>query len=310
MNRAQVRAWRGMTAVQKSRVGDALLNATIRDGAIIAPDGYDVSHRLKLEIRTTEAQRKHAKDRSTMGLFADENGGFVFSLFISCSTVAERFPTLTQSDMARLMFIGTYTGYEDGRLRYDNGTPLLRTSLEKLVGLSRARFSEFYNRLVTEDILREEDGEIDINPTVFQRGGSEVAGTEDYQRTRLYRRTVRDLYEAYGKGRDVKQLAIVYAVIPFLHFNTNIVCYNPQEYNAEKLKPMTLDKLAALLHYSDTQKLKIAMSSVMLGGRPVFGFVEDVNDKRKRRVIVNPRVVFAGNADGLRQVRGICALFN
>jgi hypothetical protein len=130
------------------------------------------------------------------------------------------------------------------------------------------------------------------------------------QRIRIYRQTVRQLYEEYGRGRDVKQLAIVFAVIPFLHYNVNILCYNPQEYYVDNIQPMTVDKLAALLGYAQTSKLKAAMNGIKLGDKPVFVFVEDVHDKRKRRIIVNPRVVFAGNHEGLAQTQAIAVLFN
>lgn len=301
--------WKGMQPRQKIRMLDAMENATIVNGAIIAPDGIDVSHRLKIEPRTTFAQQRYARNRSTMGIFADENGGFVSALYESCMTMAERFTSLNQSDIARLMFIGTYTGYSDGRLRHDNGNTLDRAGLLKLTGMSRARFSEFYNRLLTEDILREDGDTFKVNPTVFQRG-EHGEGTEDRQRIRLYRRTIRELYGEYGKGHGIKQLAIVFTVIPFLHYNTNIICFNPQEYHYDQIQPMTVDKLAALLGYGQTSKLKTAMNNVKLGGKPVFTFVEDIHDKRKRRIVVNPRVIFAGNAEGLTQVRAIAVLFN
>lgn len=308
MSVERTREWKGMQPRQKARMLAAMQNATVIDGAIIAPDGVDVTHRLRLEPRKTTGEQRYAKNRSVMGRFGEENGGFVSALFESCVTMAQRFPSISQSDVARIMFIGTYTGY-DGCLRYDNGVNINRGALAKLTGLSRARFSEFYQRLLAEQVVREEADIIHVNPSVFQRGEPNE-DTIDLQRIRIYRQTVRDLYARYGKGRNVKQLAIVFAVIPFLHFNTNIVCYNPQEYYFDKIQPMTIDKLAALLNYAETRKLKAAMNDVKLGGHPVFVFVEDVHDRRKRRVVVNPRVVFAGNAEGLEQVRAISVLFN
>ncbi|MFD2332259.1 hypothetical protein ACFSR7_23640 [Cohnella sp. GCM10020058] len=301
--------WKQMPHRQKARLLETMQNASIVNGSVIAPDGVNVSHRLQLVVRKTYAQQAFVRNRSIMGMFAEENGGYVTAFYESCVTMADRFPSLSQSDLARLMFIGTYTGYDDGRLRHDNGTSITRASLAKLTGLSRARFSEFYGRLVSAEVIREADDVLLMNPELFQRG--EIDGeSADIQRIRVYRKTIRELYERYGQGRDVKQLAIVFSVIPFLHYNTNVVCYNPQEYYVDKIQPMTVDKLAALLHYSDTGKMKRAMNGVKLGGAPVFVFVEDVHDKRKRRIVVNPRVIFAGNHSGLTQVRAMSVLFN
>lgn len=301
---------RGMTARQKARIFATLKSGKIQDGKIIAPDGTNMSHRMRIVDVVPEPRRRYVENRSTMGLFSKQNGGFVSFMFSSCVTMVERFPSLTQADYARLMFLGTYTSYDNSRLRYDNGKIINREGLRRLTGMSRSRFSEFYRRLVAEDILRRQhDGSYKFNPKVFQRGGEDGLVT-DAQHIRLYRDTIRKLYDEYGRGRDARQLAVVFAVIPFLHYQLNIVCYNPQEYYDDEIRPMTLEKLAALLGYAETQKLKAAMNRVRLNGQPVFGFVEDVHDRRKRRIIVNPRVVYSGNAEGLEKVRALCVLFN
>lgn len=308
MGAETTKEWKGMQPRQKARVFDTLQNGRIIDGEIIAPDGVNVSHRLKVEPRKTISQQRFVKNRSKMALFSDENGGHVLALYESCEALSDRFPSLTQADIARLMFVGTYTGY-DGRLRYDNGTTITRAKLEKMIGISREQFSKFYNRLISENALHEEGGQISVNSSVFQRG--EVSGDiGDLQYIRVYRDTVRNLYDEYGKGRDARQLAIVFLIIPFLHYNANIVCYNPQEYYFDQIRPMTVDKLAALLGYKKTRSLKTAMNKVMINGQPVFAFVEDVHDRRKRRIIVNPRVIFAGNDEGLERVQALAAIFN
>ncbi|MFC6652087.1 hypothetical protein ACFSQ7_35965 [Paenibacillus rhizoplanae] len=129
------------------------------------------------------------------------------------------------------MFIGTYTNY-DGRLQHDNGRPIERNTLERLLNMSRARFSEFFRKLITEGIVTDGDehGDIYVNPSIFYRGTLADAGfkLDEYRHTRLFRGTVRDLYEKYN-GRTIKQLALVYAVLPFVNFACNIVCFNPEE---------------------------------------------------------------------------------
>lgn len=115
----------------------------------------------------------------------------------------------------------------------------------------------------------------------------------EYRHTRLFRSTVRDLYERYN-GRAIKQLALIYSVLPFVNFACNVVCFNPEEGDEDRVQPMDLDNLAALLHYQDTQKLKKALEAIKLDGKPAFYLPHNIHDKRKRRVIVNPRIVFAG----------------
>lgn len=260
-------------------------------------------------LKTTESQVRGKKALDELGSHSEANGGFVFALFNGCMTMSERFPSLSQSDLARLMFLGTYTNY-DGRLQHDNGRPINRKSLGTLLDMSRARFSEFYRKLMAEEIISDnnEYEDIYVNPSIFYRGSLADAGhkIDEFRHTRLFRSTVRELYDKYG-GRTIKQLAILYAVLPFVNFSFNIVCFNPEENNEDRVVPMDLDNLAALLSYKDTQKLRVALGSLKLDGKPVFLLIPDVNDKRKRRIIVNPRVVFAGSADSLRAIK---VLFN
>ena len=303
------REWKGMRPRQKARLFATFQNGTIRNGSIFAPDGVDVSHRMKLVARTTLAQARYAKNRADMGRFADENGGFVNAYYAPCVTLEQQYPTLSQSDVGRLMFLATYTAY-NGTLQHDNGRIIDRSGVEELVGLSRSRFSEFYGKLLSEGVLCElEGGRIRVNPALFNRGKREDVG-EGMQSIRLYRDTIRSLYAKFGQGRDVKQLSIVFMVIPFLNFRYNIVAMNPKEYFDYDVVPMTLDQLALVLQYSDASKLKRAMSKVRLDDQPVFAFVEDTEDRRKRRIIANPRVLFAGDAKSLRELEALAVVFN
>lgn len=256
-------------------------------------------------------QQVHGKKAlDELRMHSDENGGFVFALFNGCMTMAERFPSLNQSDLARLMFIGTHTNY-DGRLQYDNGRPIDRKALWSLLNMSRARFSEFYGKLLAEGIVNDdnEHGDVYVNPSIFYRGSLDEAEYKlaGYRHTRLFRKTVRGLYERYN-GRAIKQLAIVFAVLPFINFAFNVVCFNPEEHNEDRVSPMDLDRLAALLNYKDTQRLRTALGSLKLDGKSVFLLIPDGNDRRKRRIIVNPRVVFAGTDPA--KLAAIKILFN
>lgn len=302
------RIWSSLPPKAKRGIMTLKENAEIIDGRIYDKQGNDRSDRLELVIKTTDKQVRGIKAVDELSTHEVENGGFVFAFFKSCKTMEERFPSLTQSDMARLMFIGTYTGYETGRLQHDNGRVIDKKALEKLVGISDRRFREFYKKLLTEEIIREQPDGLYMNPSVFYRGKvSESAyDLREYQQTRLFRKTVRELYKKYN-GRTIKQLAIIYAVLPFLNFKTNIVSFNPTESNEDEIKPMDLGNLAALLGYKDTTKLKQALERIKLDGQPVFWLPQNVHDRRQRRIVINPRVVFAGPAQSLNAIK---VLFN
>jgi hypothetical protein len=299
--------WQGLTTKQKRGFMAIKDDATIKGGVVYDSEGKPQS-RAELVVNITEAQHEGLQAVDEMTAHEIENGLFVFAFFESCKTMGELFPSLSQAELARLMFVGTYTGYRTGRLQHDNGRAIEKKSLEVLVGISRNKFAEFYRKLVSEGILQEKGRELYVNPSVFYRGPVKDIGykLDEYRHTRLFRKTVRDLYEKYT-GRATTQLAIIYAVLPFLNFDTNVVCFNPKETDEDEIQPMNLENLAALLHYQDTHKLKRALESVKIDGQPVFWLPQNVHDKRQRRIIVNPRVVFAGSAESLRAIK---VLFN
>jgi len=305
------RQWKNLTPKQRRGFHGMIEEGTVKDGKFYDRNGNNQSQRVQLALNTTEEQFNGLIVRDEFAEFQHEQGGFVFALFNSLSTMDGRFPTLSQSDLARLMFIGTYTGWADGMLQYDNGVPLNRQALEKLVGMSRSKFSEFYSRLVECDIVsQDENGHLFMNPTVFYRGEMKKHEYDisDLAYTRLFRNTARELYEAYN-GRTIKQLAVLYAVLPFINFNYNIVCYNPTESVKERIDPIPITKLAALLGYKRTEDLVKIIDKIKYDGSKVFGyFGTDFKSKGKAGLIVNPRAVYAGDAKSLETARTIFAL--
>lgn len=286
------------------KVKRGILTAKTYDG-----NGRDITDKVDISPKLSTEQVRGLEAIDEMSQHEIENGGFVFAFFKQSRMMEERFPSLTPQDLARLMFVGSYTSWSDGRLEYDNGRSIDKNGLHALTKMSRSRFNGFYARLISEGVLNtEEDGGLLMSPAVFYRGSLKSYGysTEDVQYTRMFRKTVRDLYVAYN-GRSLGQLAIIYAVMPFINFKANVVAYNADESKEERIRPMPLEKLAILLGYDSAQKLKVALNRVKVDDNPVFGFFENPHDRRSKRIVVNPRVIFAAGAKELSALR---ALFN
>lgn len=254
------------------------------------------------------AQQKFTSSKQVLGEHEEQNGGFVFTFFKQSRTINERFPSLVAADIARLMYIATFTAWKTGRVQYDNGRVIDSKAVKEMFKLSDKRARQLFERFVSEGVLSEQDGAVYVNPTVFYRGSINDAPIEvtDLKYTRMFKNTVRELYEK-SEGKTIAQLALVYSIMPFLHFGSNAVCHNPDESDDEQLELITLDELAVLLEYKDAAKLKTAMNKVKIGGKPVFGFFENPNDRRSKRIVVNPRAVFAGDGE---QLAAIKILFN
>lgn len=286
-------------------------NFHVHNGHAYDEDGVNIDYMVDISLKATKKQTRWAKRGSVLQTHADENGGFVLAFFKQTQAMAERFPSLSQPDIARLIYIGSFVAWETGRLQSDNGLKCYRKAdLLAMAELSDNRFKQFFNKLVAEGILTEdiETGELFINKTVFFRGdvkglGSKVKGM---QHAMIYRDTIRDLF-AKSKGRKLAHLALIYSVLPYLNFKTNILAHNQMETVADLIKPINLTELAGELNYLNAQKLKAAMNGVKIGGKPVFTYVEDPEDRREKRIIVNPSVIYGGDGASLDAIK---ALFN
>lgn len=273
-------------------------------------EGRDLSDHYELTVKTTDEQVRAMKGNDLMEQHAIENGKFIITFFESARLVRSRFPSLSAQDVTRLMYIGTYVAWETNRLQSDNGKKVYKKKdTEELVGMSKKRFNELYKRFISEGILIEGDeGELFINPTVIYRGKVKKLGglVHNLSHTRVFRKTVRELYEQFN-GRRLGQLSLVYSVVPFLNFDYNMVCYNPEETDADMVKPISVKVLADILEYKDASKLKSALKGIEINGQRMFNFVEDIHDGREKNIYVNPRVVFAGNGEALESIK---TLFN
>lgn len=314
------RKWEAKPQQSRMEVIKRKQNLTVIDGVTYDAEGNNVTHLFDIvPIHQQQAADNRARALQSIDELSthhNDNGGFVLAFFRQARTIVERFPTLTQADTGRLLFIGTFVTFNSGatqyggRLQYDNGRRISKNQLQELCGMSRPRFSEFFKRLEAEGILSVDAATKDVymNPSVIYRGEiKEIdAKVSDLEYTRIYRDTVRRLYEEFD-GKQLKQLGLIYAVLPFISAQTNIVVTNPEEKDSDRLRPMNVRTLAMILEYDAPQKLKTALNAVKLDGKPVFLFADDPFDRREKRIVVNPRVVFRGNNEALQAIN---VLFN
>lgn len=300
--------WKGLSHGLKQQAIGMTQNFTVIDGqAYDTETGENITDKLHIEPVISATQREGHNIKKELTQHEENNGGFIFAFFNAMQALNKRFPSLTQSDLARLMFIGTYISYNKGEtshcyLRYDNGVKINKKSLGELLNMSRNRYSEFYKKLISEDIIKELPEGIAVNPTVFYRGENLETIKGDYQYTRIFRKTARELYEKFD-GRSIKKLGVIYSILPYVNFNFNIICNNPQQVKNDKLEAMKLTDLADRLGYDDYKHLLKTMREIKYEDKPVFKFVDDGKDRRRSYIIVNPNVIYAGNGTHLKAIK-------
>ena len=251
-----------------------------------------------------EAWTKFNRSKERLDNHAEDNGGFVFLFYENRNYLAMRYPELTPADTARLLYLATYVGYGTTRLEHDNGRPITRRQFAELTRLSASRHSDFVTKMSRNNILRVSNNAVHLLEPIFYKGSVKEApmSSGEARHIRLYIKTMRDLFENID-ARSIGRLALIYDVLPFVHFEHNILTRNPDEENFDDVVPMSLGELADHLGFSGAKRMRSALVAARYGDLKVFGIFDDGADARRRKVVVNPKVIYASNsANGLKSL--------
>ncbi|MEN0587049.1 hypothetical protein [Kurthia gibsonii] len=265
---------------------------------------------IVLTQKYTQEQREFSQDREILNSHAKNSGGFVRAFYAKATSIDATYPDLKKEDLARLLFLSTYIQYETNQIRYENGRAISREQLCELLQMQARRFNEFLDRAIAADFLSydEEESIFCMNDERFYRGSSNrhAGETKDLASVRIYRNTIRDLYNDYCKTRALATLSLVYRVLPYVSYATNVLSHNPES-DAGEIKPIDVTELQQIFSYSTKQKMVQALQKIRLKDEPLFLIVDNPHDLKKQRVIMNTRVVFAGKGKHLDSIN---VLFN
>ena len=232
-------------------------------------------------------RKKYLENRNQMSMLNNQLGGFVKIFYISNEILYQN--TLNPQDVARFLFISTYIDY-DNILKKDD-KPLNKKELWRLTFIRANIFNELYQRLIDKHfIVEHENGSISVNEEKVIKG-EHKENNKSY--TRMYINTIRNLYSGCDQ-RKHKSLGYLFKLIPFLNYETNMVCFEN-----EKFSPMTTQDIMMLLDISVKSKGSISQFNKQLldftitfKGKdyPVFGKISF--ETRKGKIvngwIVNP----------------------
>lgn len=218
----------------------------------------------------------------------NDNGNFVWLLFRYGENL---FPNISAANLTRLMYAATFCE--------DDGSIMKKSDLRKRMNLNRTRWSEFWNEMITNDILYEEEDIVFINPTFVIKGKIDTA--DNY--TRLFCEYVQQLYESCSSVSAHKQLSYIFKIIPFINRRTNIVCVNPMEQNDKNIRAMRLGDFCDVIGYDKNNARRLAgeLLKIRINGELAIGFFVTDLDEKTWRIVVNPKLYFGGKYDLLFQ---------
>lgn len=248
------------------------------------------------------------ENKNAIEIHCEANGGFVFALFKSSLDILERFPLLSKQDVARLIYIATYTHYHTGRLQKGDGTVITTDTFYTLVRLEKRRGSDYLKRLIESKVVTvSQYNEIMMSKEYFIRGTTKDVEDKSINYTRLFKKTVRDLFKN-ASTREISHLSTIYTTLPYINLYHNVISYNPHENDVRMVRAMDTKVLADKLGYKSYNKMTAMLNKLTINNKKVFNYYTDIDDKRKKNVVVNPDVVYGGN--DANQLESVKVFFN
>ena len=124
--------------------------------------------------------------------------------------------------------------------------------------------------------------------------------TSNKERTKLFRVTIQQLYKRLPQ-KNHELFGYIIQLVPWINFEWNIVCENPEETNKNSIEPMSFRDICKKLGYDPEHpgRLKEALTkSVFVWEhckQPLCGFFSmNDQDGRKSMMVINPHILFAG----------------
>ncbi len=210
----------------------------------------------------------------------------------------EPFNAVSPENVTRLIYLNTYANY-DGVLMLTERTPMKKSDLPKVLGLSVATVSRFLKDVAPDYIMENGDGLILPNRDIFMRGTLDrKANRSMYQK--IYIEAVQRLYKAVPI-KNHRQLGYLFKLLPHINIEYNLICRNPDETELEKVELISLAEFCNMVGFDVAHigKLLRIYSNLLFD---VDGQMErfcaiayDGIQKSNAKIIVNPHILYSGS---------------
>lgn len=267
----------------------------LEDSVLLVASNEDIEYKTKK--RLTPQQKAIINQKNELKNHCMSLGGYIH---MSYKENTKLLDTLDSANLSRLIYLSTYIDYNDREenllVKYGQGnkrTPMTRKDLQEILLLKDTAFKSFLKITKENNLLYEVEGKFYLDSTYFNRG-SVMYNTY----TRVFIDTTRDLYKRTAIKQH-KVLGQALQLIPYLHFDSNVLCRNPKEQDFTKREKLTLEDIANILGMStdkgNLSKLKKSLESfkVTVDGQELqlFKYVP----KPYNYFVLNSYVVWNGN---------------
>ncbi|MGL5348284.1 MAG: hypothetical protein ACRDA3_13115 [Peptostreptococcaceae bacterium] len=273
---------------------------------------FTVSSKKEIQVveknKLTPKQKTLLKNKSDLNRYGENLGGYVHMSYVKNELLFNRLD-IDRANISRLIYLSSYIDYNDRSenllIKHSKDykvEPLTRADLKIKLGLSDTAFKSFMSDMKKSNLLFEVDKKFYISSDYFNKGDIKDSQFKSKEYTRLFINTTRMLYEN-SKPRQHKQLSYIYQLVPFMNYELNILCSNPNETDFYELDKLSLVRICELLGVSiksdAMRKLRdeILKFYIVINNKKYFilSYVKIRNGYGiKDYFLINPQIVWGG----------------
>lgn len=252
---------------------------------------------------TPEQRREYAKRKSQkqIAYLQSKRYGAKKPQYTFVST-AEDFENVSPANLSRLIFLATHLSYHNNELRTSERHKLTKKELASVLDVSESTAERFWREVSPKYIVEGDDGVLRTNPEIFAKGRIKHLMTFYIK---VYAKGMEHLYFSVHKSKH-KHLGYVFAMLPYINIEHNILCWNTEETDISKVKPMSMREFCDEIgfNYKHIDRLHRAYKKMSFdvgeGKRELFCSIIKNEYTGKELMIINPKVFYSGrNSDAV-----------
>lgn len=232
----------------------------------------------------------------------DSLGGYIHMIYCKNEILFNNV-NIDKANISRIIYLATYIDYNNRkegllcvRSQHNKLEPMDKKTIQSVLQLGDTAFKKFFKDMKDNNLIYEADKRFYVNTEYFNKGNIEdIEANKSY--CRLFIEPIRMLYEGCKLTKH-KVLASIYQLIPYIHYEHNIVCHNPSE-PTDTPKAITLKELCDMfdIDYKNSNKLAKSLYEfkVNIKGIDYHLFTYVILNAQYDYFVINPNVIYSGN---------------
>ncbi|MEI4622137.1 hypothetical protein KFD70_19165 [Bacillus pfraonensis] len=215
--------------------------------------------------------------------------------FADMENIKEVISKLTNIQLGYLLKLQCHMEFGTGFLIGKDGAVMTKkVDIEHTLGVTNSTNKRLCKALESNGILEEVEGGYRINPTYHFRGQ-----VQEQKIIKLFTTTLKHLCEVLKPA----EIGFLYKLLPYVHYETNMVCINPHEVDPTKIEFLNIKAIAQLV---DMEEKKVSTLLTKLRKGLIVAEVRR-QDKKNIFFVLNPYIFYRKSGKPDDTLRGMFA---